>query len=189
MKITRDWMDDISLACQGVLMLAMRGPDNELKETAAKQITRAIRAVCLNGAHFKGNDDFMGDHSGHIDPLVLKTFSEDHDQYPHHWILHLTHAAEVVGYLHPDESMRYHWHTFYLLMVTAFHMQPETKDQMLYRLRERYPPYKGEQPHFTRELPDDPMSTRRRGSAGNFEELNSEILGQMEIDEYRKDGP
>lgn len=31
---------------------------------------------------------------------------------------------------------------------------------------------------FERESPDDPQSTRRRGSAGNFEEMNAEVTGQ-----------
>ena len=95
MKITRDWMDEIGLACQGVLMLAMRGPDGSPKECPGKELTRALRAVCLNAAYFKGHDEFMGDHSGFPrdpDRQMTREFFEHHDEYPHHWLMHFIHG-------------------------------------------------------------------------------------------------
>lgn len=142
MKITQDWMDPLSLAVQGVLTLALRGPDGAPKECDAKVLARAMRAVVLKGAHFKGNDDFMGDHSGFCRPdEVIERFAESHDEYPHHWLMHMIHAAEIIGYLHYSEQVRTFWHKFYIRMVVAFHMQPETKEQMLWRLREKNSPH------------------------------------------------
>lgn len=148
-------------------MLSLRGPDGAPKECVAKELTRAMRAVLLRGAHFKGHDEFMGDHSGlprpalinriykrfdgagrEVDPVnsvndVIEIFAESHDEYPHHWTMHLVHAAEIVGYLHPKYEVRQFWERFYLRMVRAFHMHPETLPQMLDRLRERDSPWKG----------------------------------------------
>lgn len=64
-------------------------------------------------------------------PLV-----NDHDGYPHHFLLHLIHCAEVVGYKHPDSNIRENWLSFYLLMSAQFHMTPETEDEMDYRLND-----------------------------------------------------
>lgn len=138
MKITHDWMDDISLACQGVLMLAQRGPDGSKKETLGKQMTRAIRAACLRGAHFKGHDDFMGNHSGMVDLEMAEYFINDHDEYPHHWLMHLIHAGHIIAVYHDDHEVRRFWRWFYMEMVKVFHMSAEADEDMIYRLRDRH---------------------------------------------------
>jgi hypothetical protein len=62
---------------------------------------------------------------------------EDHDQYPHHWLMHMIHCAEIIGYLHSDITISEWWRNYYLAWCNVFHMLPETKELMLQRLRER----------------------------------------------------
>ncbi len=56
--------------------------------------------------------------------------------YPGHWITHLMHAAEVVGYRHPDPVVRGVWTAVYRKLCESMHLTPETKDQMVKRLSE-----------------------------------------------------
>jgi len=48
--------------------------------------------------------------------------------------MYLAHAAEIIGYEHPDDSTRKCWKTFYQSLCRSFHMHPETRDEMHHRL-------------------------------------------------------
>ncbi|MGH6753369.1 MAG: hypothetical protein ACREDP_14485, partial [Bradyrhizobium sp.] len=48
--------------------------------------------------------------------------------------LHFLHAAEIVGYKHPDLQIRGWWHNTYLRLVHDMHLWPETEAQMDSRL-------------------------------------------------------
>lgn len=141
MKITQDWLDPLSLAIQGTILCAVRGPDGMPKVCLGKELTRAFRAATMINAHSKGTpgDDFMGDYSGYCSLELIEEFCEEHDQYPHHWLMHLIHAGEILGYLHPDQMVREFWHRFYIRMCRSFHMHPESLSEMMIRLREKRP--------------------------------------------------
>lgn len=133
------WVMELPLAMQGTLVMAMRGPDNAPKDGLAKDLTRAYRAACLINAHEKGTpgDDFMGDYSG-LPPnpdATLAAFRRDHDQYPHHWLMHLIHGAQIIGAFHDDDTVVAFWDRFYHEMCSSFHMHGETLVQMQRRLR------------------------------------------------------
>ena len=51
-------------------------------------------------------------------------------------MLHLCHAAEIVGYQHPDEQIKTTWGKFYYSMCKAMHLNPETREQMMERLKD-----------------------------------------------------
>ncbi len=135
-SILQDWVQELGLRHQGVLLTAVRGPDGTSKENAAKALTRCYRAAILVA------------HCG--DPLKSKSFIEkvkdaelmarlsavqkDHDALPHHWLLHLIHATEILGYKMPDEIERSLWRAFYLAMCRKFHMAPESAPDMDARL-------------------------------------------------------
>jgi hypothetical protein len=63
-------------------------------------------------------------------------FWHDHDEYPHHFIMHLVHCAEVLGYKHPDIEISSCWRTFYFAACESFHMHPETPEEMDERLND-----------------------------------------------------
>ena len=80
------------------------------------------------------NDFMWGDYS--VFEQFSKTFWSDHDEYPHHFIMHLIHCAEVVGYKHPKRLVRSTWKQFYFEACEAFHMRPETEKQLDKRLND-----------------------------------------------------
>lgn len=56
------------------------------------------------------------------------------DELPHHFQLHLMHAAQIVGAHHSDNYTRDWWRQFYLMIVNDAHLHPETDDEMNLRL-------------------------------------------------------
>lgn len=133
-----NWVCELPFQMQALLMTAMRGPDENNKYNVAKGIVRFLRGIVIKPAgHWNGenNNDFMwGDYSQFNN--ITDTFWADHDEYPHHFIMHLIHCAEVCGYCHPDSSVSIHWCNFYHKACEAFHMNPETSFEMHKRLND-----------------------------------------------------
>ncbi len=69
-------------------------------------------------------------------PEAMAEFERSHDQYSHHFMMHLIHSAQVLGYKHPDEEVRRVWTDFYNRMCNRFHMLPEPESIMDHRLTE-----------------------------------------------------
>jgi hypothetical protein len=133
-----DWVHELTFQQQALLMTGMRGPDGSDKHNAAKVIVRFLRgAICKPAGNWSGNNDndFMwGDYSAFL--YCAKAFWDDHDEYPHHFLMHLVHCAQVIGYKHPDTTIRRKWLSFYLDACKAFHMQFESPKQMDERLND-----------------------------------------------------
>jgi hypothetical protein len=141
-----DWVCDLPFQMQALLMTTMRGPDENNKYNAAKAIVRYLRgAMCKPAGDWDGtnNNDFMwGDYNKVLGETKTPfeyysdLFWQDHDEYPHHFIMHLVHCAEVVGYKYPDPEIAMAWRNFYYEACFAFHMNPETEEQMDKRLND-----------------------------------------------------
>lgn len=133
-----DWVHNLTFQQQALLMTGMRGPDGCNKHCDAKVIVRFLRgAICKPAGNWIGlnDNDFMwGDYS--VFGLWSRSFFDDPDGYPHHFIMHLIHCAEVIGYKHPDTKIRRHWEDFYLEACDAFHMNPENEAAMDRRLND-----------------------------------------------------
>lgn len=56
------------------------------------------------------------------------------DEMPHHFQLHMMHAAQIVGEYHPNLHTRGWWNTFYLMIVNDAHLQPESREDLEERL-------------------------------------------------------
>lgn len=56
------------------------------------------------------------------------------DELPHHFQLHLMHAAEIVGYYHPNREIAEWWRTFYMMIVNDAHLYPEPPEHLNLRL-------------------------------------------------------
>lgn len=135
-SILQDWVAELGLRHQGVLLAAVRGCDTETRHGPSKLLSRCYRAEILNA------------HAG--DPRKSKSFIEkvpipqlkdrmvavldDHDSLPHHFFMHLVHAAEIVGYCHPDPYVGEVWVWFYFAACNKLHMNPETMQQLDERL-------------------------------------------------------
>ncbi|MEO7260278.1 MAG: hypothetical protein ABI047_03315, partial [Jatrophihabitantaceae bacterium] len=56
------------------------------------------------------------------------------DEVPLHFHLHLMHAAEIVGYKHPDGAIRGWWLGVYHRLVADLHLTAETEEELDARL-------------------------------------------------------
>ncbi len=130
-SVLKEWVFELPYRMQSVMMSALRGCDTARKDDASKYITRGLRGVLLNNAD-PTNTFIVGD--GVPDAVHVKAFLWDLDAYPLHFVMHTTHAAEIVGYKHPDDRMRIFWSQLYRDLVKALHLNPETEAQLDVRL-------------------------------------------------------
>ena len=67
---------------------------------------------------------------------IIKAFRKNCDHYPHHYIMHIIHAIEILGYEHPDNYIRAAYGGAYSLFCRGLHVNPETKDELKARMVE-----------------------------------------------------
>jgi len=65
---------------------------------------------------------------------MRKVYLEHVDEIPHHFQLHLMHAAQIIGYKHEDLTVRAWWREFYEMIVNDAHLFPESEELMDKRL-------------------------------------------------------
>ena len=128
-SIVQDWACKLGLRHQGTLMTAIRGCDIVPKHDISKSIARALRADVLN-AHVgdpRKAKAFIEvfEHGVFID--IMSKFTSNLDHYPLHYVMHLTHAAEIIGYKHPDQNTADRWRILYFTVCRRLHMHPETE--------------------------------------------------------------
>jgi hypothetical protein len=151
--VTQFWCHGITFMQQTVLLTAVRGPDGIAKYHPVKFLLRWFRRCTLvssldgrvlmspteegggsfMGKSFEADPDYEGHWNAQLDRLVGE-YLRSLDELPHHFQLHLLHAAEIVGYKHPDDDIRAWWHSTYLRLVHDMHLWPETEEQMDSRL-------------------------------------------------------
>jgi len=56
------------------------------------------------------------------------------DHYPIHFVMHFIHAAEIVGYCHPNLDHQLVWKDFYEAACRRMHVNPETIGELNARL-------------------------------------------------------
>lgn len=139
-SVVKSWIADIPFKMQVVLLSALRGCDGIPKEDISKQITRAFRSVLLFPAVTNHNDPnmFMS-----VDPDLDKHiayFSQHLDHYPNHFVTHLIHAFEIVGYKHPDLDVRNLWFAGYKACAEGMHLRIEAEHSLDERLSGDYGP-------------------------------------------------
>jgi hypothetical protein len=126
--------------------LAARGPDGIAKSHLCKPVVVAYRACVLVAARrkrllewgekadtFMSLDVFADDTAWGI---VVHDFFQNIDELPHHYLAHLMHGAEILGYKHPDKRFRDRWREFYYQMVGGLHLMPEDETEMDDRLND-----------------------------------------------------
>lgn len=151
MIVTQQWTHALTCMQQTVLLTAIRGPDGVAKYHPCKYLIRWYRRCVLLGAldhnvfenpydprggSFTGPSyDRKFDHDWY-EPMnqVVERYLQSLDELPHHFQLHLMHAAEIVGYKHPDQKIRDWWYWVYLELVKDMHLSPETEAELDFRL-------------------------------------------------------
>jgi 3-phenylpropionate/cinnamic acid dioxygenase small subunit len=135
-SVLQDWVQTLGLRHQGTLLTAVRGCDTAMKDEPSKLLIRCFRATILN-AHCKDPRKAATFIQQVDEPELRKRFDDfrkTSEQYPAHYLGHLLHAIQIVGYKHPEHNVRALWEGFYLRMVQAQHLNPETEAQMDDRL-------------------------------------------------------
>jgi hypothetical protein len=135
-SIIQDWAQELGLRYQGVLMAAIRGCDTAPRHDPSKILIRIFRCEVLN-AHCgdpANSKSFILKADIAYTREVMQKFLDDCDHFPHHYVMHLIHAAEIVGYYHPDREKRDVWHSFYINACKKLHMREETQTELSMRL-------------------------------------------------------
>ena len=154
--VLQPWVRELSMMQQTVLLTATRGPDGIYKDHMVKVLLRWFRRCVLYSAmdhrvlddpYKLGGGSFTGPYRLNTKPkmgVILnidKQFNLQREEYlrhvdelPHHFQLHFMHAAEILGYKHPDDKTRRWWRVFYSMIVNDAHLFPESEEQMDKRL-------------------------------------------------------
>lgn len=148
-SVLQEWVTDLPMMQQTVLLTAVRGPDGLPKYHPTKYLLRWYRRCILlsaldgkvltdpaetNGGSFTGPSvDSLSLWPEQMDGRVTE-YLRALDEVPHHFQLHLMHAVEIVGYKHPDERIREWWRHVYVRLVHDMHLWPEAEDQLDQRL-------------------------------------------------------
>lgn len=147
--VLQEWVTHLSFMQQSVLLGSIRGPDGVPKYHSSKYIIRWFRRAILISSFLGRAIDNPGEEDGgsfygpscaaedNWEPSMterLDHYMRDIDAIPHHFHLHLMHAAEIVGYKHPNERIRAWWLFFYRRLAHDMHLWPETETQLDARL-------------------------------------------------------
>jgi hypothetical protein len=137
-SVLHDWVHSLPFQMQAVLLTAIRGADGMPKHDNSKPIVRYLRGVVIkpagNWLGHNDNDFMWGDWK--LFPEFVINLSKDHDNIPHHFLMHLIHAGEVIAYHHPCAQICTWWMYFYSEMCYSFHMNMETNVQLDLRLND-----------------------------------------------------
>lgn len=146
--VVQEWVWELPMQQQTVLLGGcVRGPDGIEKRHGSKALIRVMRTHILNAALF-GRALDLGDKHGSGSYMVLPFMLEDPghwlqvcdaffdviDGLPHHFIAHVEHAVEIMGYKHPNDEWRHRYLELYLRFCEDRHHPPESEADMDERL-------------------------------------------------------
>lgn len=141
-------MFNLTFQQQTVLLSAIRGPDGIDKDHPVKILQRAYRGCVLRSAvsgrlmttqdqpnSFMAVND-LSDWARWTE--VVRNFLRRVDSLPHHYIQHIMHGAQVLGYKHPEKQIREFWNICYRMICEEAngHVRPEPEADMDSRLND-----------------------------------------------------
>lgn len=139
-------MNDLSIREQGSLLIALRGCDAAPKmpyDQPHRILTSALRNIVLAPADAREVDSEPGCFGISFHALAnffgadaKKLRASDFGYLPIHYVMHLFHAVEIVGYRYPDAHIRAYYEKLYRRFVDGLHLVPESKEAMIERLTE-----------------------------------------------------
>jgi hypothetical protein len=141
LSVLQHWVTGLPMMQQTVLLTSIRGPDAVPKEHPAKEVRWFRRCILLSAMDHKvlltpdepGGGSFTGPAKRPLEVIACEYLAKL-DDMPHHFHLHLVHAAQIVGYKHPDKNIAGWWRAFYFHLVSDLHLQPESEADMDKRL-------------------------------------------------------
>lgn len=153
--VLQDWVVQLPMMQQSVLIAAMRGPDGVEKMHRSKMLCRWLRRCivisafdkrALDNPYHPGGGSYTGPSC--IEPIegvndwellmndVVKEYLLAIDDLPHHFHLHFLHAMEILGYKHNNERIRNWWLKAYCRMAHDMHLHAEAESELDYRLND-----------------------------------------------------
>jgi len=136
-SVLKDWVMELGLREQGTLLTAIRGCDLVPKyplDSVEKTFTAFVRCAVMNPFDEREIDSEAGCFMQTNLPEKWKPSIFEH--YPLHYVLHLVHALEIIGYKCPDRAFGMQAQSAYVKFVHAWHLNFETKEMMELRLSE-----------------------------------------------------
>lgn len=135
-SVLQDWVMELPLREQGVLLTGVRGCDLTPKlplDSTERKLVAFLRWCFMVPA----DEREVGIVGGFYWPdLPDEWRASELGHYPLHWFSHLMHCYEVVGYRHPDQSVAFLARAVYAKLVRSLHLRVETKADMIERLSE-----------------------------------------------------
>lgn len=138
-SVLQDWVTELPLREQGTLLTAVRGCDLTPKyplNSLERRLVGFIRWAFMNPADPREVDKEPGCFFISTAPDLRAVKPSALGHYPWHWLSHVMHALEVIGYRHPDNRTRNDAHATYVKLVLSFHLTPESFEQFEARLSE-----------------------------------------------------
>lgn len=134
-SVVQKWLaQNCTWKMQTVLLTSFRGCDGAHKDDRGKVFTRMMRATVLKNADPTTTFFPEAMNIREAYKTQMEDFFTDMDHYPVHWFMHLLHAAEIVGYKHPDKEIAEFWENFYCRGCYELHVTRETENQLDHRL-------------------------------------------------------
>lgn len=133
MFVLQDWVKDVGLKMQSILLSGLRAPDQ--KTESVKKCVRWMRGVSQRNAD-PSKQSYMED-------IVMSNILADRaiDELEYcivHYVHHFADAMAVIAYHHPDEKVKeFAYYIHYKIAEELFHFQPETEKQFRERHRDK----------------------------------------------------
>lgn len=131
-SVLQDWVMTLGLRHQGAILGGLRGCDTAPKHDPSKLLVRCLRCEVL--VPFCGDAARSASYIEQVSETTLRDRMRDVlkncDHYPQHYLAHLLHAAEVIGYKKPSAP----WLWFYQELCRGWHLHPESEAELDKRL-------------------------------------------------------
>jgi hypothetical protein len=127
---------ELPLREQGTLLTVIRGCDVVPKEpldSSARRLTAWLRFAIMVAADPREVDFEPGAFMVSLSPAFKPS---EFGHLPQHWVAHVMHALEVIGYRHPDPNFSGPAWVAYRAFVRGLHLEPESRERMIERLSE-----------------------------------------------------
>jgi hypothetical protein len=138
-SVLQDWVMELPLREQGVMISAVRGCDISPKPIepgtggVERHLAAYLRYLILNAADPR-EIDVPGAFMRSDPPIDFRASELGH--LPVHYYSHLMHAFQVVSDRHPEFPVRLRCLDIYATMVNGLHLEPEGSATMRNRLSE-----------------------------------------------------
>lgn len=138
-SVLQSWVMLLPLREQGCLMTAVRGCDLTPKrplDSLERRIVSAIRAGFMVAADPRETDSEPGSFMSLKIPDAKTEKLSTLGHYPLHWVAHVMHACEVLGYRHPDPHVSAPFRDLYTEFCHMLHVPMETFETYSKRMTE-----------------------------------------------------